>query len=115
MSIEPKSPGSSESPDVSGSPRAHKATPSAAEINAYLELSAARTKLRLPLAKGAATSDAIEAPSVVEAAVAPSLAKRPLPVSSSTRPSARHDATSSDEAPSGSEEVWRPFSNDDER
>src|SRR6188508_827320 len=39
---------------MSTDPKPPKPMPSADEINAYVELSAARTKLRLPLAKGAA-------------------------------------------------------------
>jgi hypothetical protein len=40
--------------EMMSSEKSQKSLPSAEEINAYLELSAARTKLRLPLAKGAA-------------------------------------------------------------
>src|SRR4051794_6041050 len=39
---------------MSTDPKPPKPMPSAAEINAYLEQSAARTRMRLPLAKGAA-------------------------------------------------------------
>ena len=57
--------------------------PSAAEINAYLELSAARTKKRLPLAFG--TTGAPKPPVRdrklrVAAAVAPELAREASPI-----------------------------------
>jgi hypothetical protein len=50
-------------------PKPHKALPTAAEITAYVERSAARTKLRLPLAKGAVV---LERAPAVDAATVPS-------------------------------------------
>jgi hypothetical protein len=93
-----------------------KPMPSADEINAYLELSAARTKLRLPLAKGAARVEA--APPA--AATEQKSEKRPLPSSASKKlPTQqelpKHDAMArSEHGDAGPGEVWRPFSSDDE-
>ena len=67
--------------------------PSAAEITAYVERSAARTKMRLPLAKGNALPAA--ASPAAGGAVAPA-ASRALPVKSKslpTQPAATDDAT----------------------
>jgi hypothetical protein len=96
-----------------------KPMPSADEINAYLELSAARTKLRLPLAKGAALVGAM-APAEP---AAEKTEKPPLPVSGSKKLPTQREQPSHAEgkpAPTGhadvsSGEVWRPFSSDDER
>jgi len=106
-------------------PKPQKPMPSADEINAYLEASAARTKLRLPLAKGNAL------------AVAPSPAPNPaeksqqraLPVSGSKKlPTGREEVrraegdggapqsnTEKSGADASSGEAWRPFSDDDDR
>lgn len=103
MSIDPKTP---------------KPLPSADEINAYLELSAARTKLRLPLAKGAARVGTLPDPK--QPAVENSAA-RALQVSASKKlptrreePSSPAPATAPPSNPGGPE-VWRPFPSDDER
>jgi hypothetical protein len=102
---------------MSTDPKPPKPMPSAEEINAYLEQSAARTKLRLPLAAGAARVGAAPAagPDGVE-----QREKRPLPLGASKKlqtrqeqPSRADDARSSP-TETGPAEVWRPFSNDGE-
>lgn len=101
---------------MSTDPKPPKPTPSAEEINAYLELSAARTKLRLPLAKAAARVGAAS-----EAAAVPANEKRALPLTAAkTLPTkqelpTRDDASRPAAGEAGPGEVWRPFSSDDER
>lgn len=105
---------------MSTDPKSVKPIPSADEINAYLELSAARTKLRLPLAKGAASSGTGGAGAANPPAP---VAKRPLPLSGSNKLPVLREASSAGEVGGGarderpadesSEAVWRPFSNDD--
>jgi len=94
-----------------------KPMPSPAEINAYLELSAARTRLRLPLAKGAAAviepKGALAPAAAVPAAAEPRAAvSRPLPLQGSKKPvpagPGEHRETPGE--PSG----WRPFGSEDE-
>jgi len=102
---------------MSTDPKLPKPMPSADEINAYLELSAARTKLRLPLAKGAArmgTPPAAEQPAVATSE------KSPTPVSASKKLPTRQDepsGTALEPAPgeASAGEVWRPFPSDEER
>jgi hypothetical protein len=102
---------------MSTDPKPPKPIPSAEEINAYLEQSAARTKLRLPLAAGAARVGAAPpaGPDGVEQSE-----KRPLPISASKKLPTRQEqpsrAGASHSSPSevGPGEVWRPFSNDGE-
>jgi hypothetical protein len=98
-------------------PKPPKRMPSADEINAYLELSAARTKLRLPLAKGAArvgtTPDADEP---ARAGGEPS----PPPITASKKlPTRQEQPTRTPLAPADGEangaEAWRPFANDEKR
>jgi hypothetical protein len=121
-------------------PKPPKPMPSAAEINAYLEKSAARTRMRLPLAKGAAllVGSAATAPSVAHAlpnekALPPeNTASRALPLrgvkklrtqpssgSSATRPPkgppAASTPTPNADAPAEDDDAWRPFSPDDDR
>lgn len=89
-----------------------KPMPSADEINAYLEASAARTKLRLPLAKGS-TPPGSAAPAAAGGAA------RALPVSNGKKLPTRREEAPTAPGTDGSEaargEVWRPFSPDEER
>lgn len=98
---------------MSSESKPNKPMPSVAEINAYLEQSAARTRMRLPLAKGAA-------------AVVPPMAGTPPPAAPLPRPSASRAlplqgapkpaplaAAQRGAAPETGE--WRPFGSDDER
>jgi hypothetical protein len=114
-------------------PKPQKPMPSAAEINAYLEQSAARTKMRLPLAKGAArverppAASAANTPTAQSTAVGPSArlpaspATRTLPLqgtkSQSTQRSAPAEpgAAPPASADAASDEAWHPFSTDDDR
>jgi hypothetical protein len=100
---------------MSTEPKPPKPMPSADEINAYLELSAARTKLRLPLAKGAARVDA--APAAAPAA-SEKLEKRELPISKKLptqhEPVRRDDRAHAGGSEAGPGAVWRPFASDDE-
>ena len=80
--------------------------PSAAEITAYVEKSAARTRMRLPLAKGNAlpanASPAAEAaPAAVPARALPVRGK-PLPTQPAT----------TDERPGEPGATWTPFGDD---
>ena len=106
-------------------PKPQKPMPSADEINAYLEASAARTKLRLPLAKGNALA---VAPSTTPDAAEKSQ-QRALPVSGSKKlPTGREGprraegdggAPESNTEKSGADTseggAWQPFSNEDDR
>jgi hypothetical protein len=83
-----------------------KPMPSAAEINAYLEQSAARTKMRLPLAKGNAVPAGMSPPAPASPGAA---AGRALPVRSKILPT---QATASEKAPSEPAAVWTPFGDD---
>jgi hypothetical protein len=89
---------------MSTDPKPPKPMPSADEINAYLELSAARTKLRLPLAKGNAAPLAAE----------PSTQGAPAMSASKKLPTRQEQAsrTASERPGQGAAdggEVWRPF------
>lgn len=103
--------------------KSSKPMPSADEINAYLELSAARTKLRLPLAKGNALPVAAST-AAAPAAPADKSAQRTLPLSGSKQLPTRREESSGAEAarPAGggfpaapAGEAWVPFDGDDER
>jgi hypothetical protein len=94
-----------------------KPMPSAAEINAYLEQSAARTKLRLPLAKGAAV---VQRGAAAPAAAAPAAAPAPVAQSAKklpTQPSGpvAGPVKAAPAADVPADEAWRPFSSDDDR
>lgn len=104
-----------------------KPMPSAAVINAYLEESAARTRMRLPLAKGnaAVVMPANTAPDATAPATAANASgkgkARPLPLQGSTAPTASAAAGAAGAAappvagsPVASDAAWRPFSADDE-
>lgn len=100
--------------------KSSKPMPSADEINAYLELSAARTKLRLPLAKGNA---APLAASPARAVPADKGAQRALPLSGSKPLPTRREESGGAEAASADRglpaatdgDAWLPFDSDDER
>jgi hypothetical protein len=111
-------------------PKPQKPMPSAAEINAYLEQSAARTKLRLPLARGAARVERAPAPSPSSSPTAATPAgstSAPQPASTASRalplqgtktlrtPPATPVATPPAAADPAGDEAWRPFSTDDDR
>jgi hypothetical protein len=103
---------------MSTDPKPPKPMPSADEINAYLELSAARTKLRLPLAKGAARADTL--PKANQPAIEKNEKRSPLISGSKKLPTRQEEAggaapgaAGNDET--GTSEVWRPFPNDEER
>jgi hypothetical protein len=103
---------------MSTDPKPPKPMPSADEINAYLELSAARTKLRLPLAKGAALVGTL--PNAAPPAVENSETRSP-PISASKKlPTRQEEPSVTDPArpghgEAGAGEVWRPFPTDEER
>ena len=90
-----------------------KPMPSPAEINAYLEQSAARTRMRLPLAKGNAVPMAPKEPGA-EAAPAPREASRALPLQGGKKLPTKGVANApAPPAPAG-DGAWRPFSTDDD-
>jgi hypothetical protein len=95
----------------------NKPMPSPAEINAYLEQSAARTKMRLPLAKGAALG--LPAPTSSNAGAAPAekSGSRALPVQGAKPRAAEPVASPVDaESPAGSGAAgWSPFTPDPDR
>ena len=99
---------------MSTDPKPPRPMPSADEITAYVELSAARTKLRLPLAKGAALPKAGE-PTVEksETRSPPISAFKKLPTRQEE--SSRTAAAPASDAEAGAGEVWRPFPGDEER
>jgi hypothetical protein len=88
---------------MSSDPNAPKPMPSAAEITAYVERSAARTRMRLPLAKGNALP--VES-SPTATGPAPS---RALPVRGKNLPTqpAKPDATQPE-----TDAAWTPFGDD---
>jgi hypothetical protein len=94
-----------------------KPMPSPAEINAYLELSAARTRMRLPLAKGAAAVIEPKGAAPAPAAALPSSAvpraagSRALPLQGSKKPA---PAEAAPHATPGEPGAWSPFASDDE-
>ncbi len=91
--------------------------PSPAEINAYLEQSAARTKLRLPLAKGAALGLPVPEVSTASAAPAEKNTSRALPVQGAKARSAEPVPGSAVAAPpeGAAAEGWSPFTPDSDR
>lgn len=101
---------------MSSDTKPNKPMPSVAEINAYLEQSAARTRLRLPLAKGAAAV----VPPKASAALAPPAAATPAPSRAGlTRalPLQGKQAPPPEKEPrqgQGTGDSWRPFGNDDD-
>ena len=98
---------------MSSDTKPNKPMPSAAEINAYLEQSAARTRMRLPLAKGAAAVVPPKAPAP-DASVDPAPSRagvtRALPLQGK-KPASAPEA----EPRAGAADAWRPFGNDDDR
>ena len=87
---------------MSSEPKSPKPVPSAAEINAYLEQSAARTRMRLPLAKG----NALPVNANPEVTATATAGGRTLPVRSKTLPTQSAAAN----APSGEPDAtWTPF------
>ena len=92
---------------MSSEPKSPKPMPSVAEINAYLEQSAARTRMRLPLAKGNALPVGAASPAPAAAAL------RGLPVRGKALPTERAatGATAPSEPPP---EGWTPFSDEPE-
>jgi hypothetical protein len=103
-------------------PKSPKPMPSAAVINAYLEESAARTRMRLPLAKGNAAVVPLAKATPDASAPAPASASgksktRELPLQGSKKREPRAPVASAPTAaggPSASDGAWRPFSTDDE-
>jgi hypothetical protein len=104
-------------------PKSPKPMPSAAVINAYLEESAARTRMRLPLAKGnaavppRANTAADAGAAAPDASAAGKTKTRELPLQGSKKlapraPAATPPAAAGEPAASGA--AWRPFSTDDE-
>lgn len=91
---------------MSSEPKSPKPMPSAAEINAYVERSAARTKMRLPLAKGNAAP--VGASPAAADAAAPA-AGRALPVRSKNLPT---QPAAADDAPGEPGAAWTPFGDD---
>jgi len=80
-----------------------KPMPSAAEINAYLEQSAARTRKRLPLAKNPVAKDPVAKD-----------ASRALPLQESKKLPTSTEGPAAEPASPSAESGWRPFSRDDE-
>src|SRR5688572_28258082 len=102
---------------MSTDPKPPKPMPSADEINAYLELSAARTKLRLPLAKGAAR---VSTPRDADQPAGAIGEKGPLQISASKKlPTRQEQPSGTALAPADGEangaEAWRPFPSDEKR
>jgi hypothetical protein len=102
---------------MSTEPKPPKPMPSADEINAYLELSAARTKLRLPLAKGAAR---VGTPPDAGQPARADGEKTPPPISGSKKlPTRQEQPSRTAPAPADGEanggELWRPFPSDEKR
>jgi hypothetical protein len=105
---------------MSTDPKSPKPMPSVDEINAYLELSAARTRLRLPLAK---CNAAVVVP---DAAASPGVEKnaaRALPLSGAKKlPTGREEpsvaagskATGQASTADSADAAWRPFPNEGE-
>jgi hypothetical protein len=87
---------------MSSEPKPPKPLPSAAEINAYVERSAARTRMRLPLAKG----NALPVNASPEPSAAPPAAGRALPVRGKALPTQSKGA---DAASSEPDATWKPF------
>lgn len=87
-----------------------KPMPSPAEINAYLEQSAARTRMRLPLAKGNAAPMAAKEPSAA-ATPAPREASRALPLQGGKKLPTKGTANAPTAA---SDAAWQPFEADDD-
>jgi hypothetical protein len=114
---------------MSTDPKPPKPMPSAAEIQAYLERSAARSKLHLPLAKGAAAVMAPPARQPSHATPPASTTARALPLKGTKKlPTRPREADAAEvAAPPAPEGVgkpepgeaegstWRPYSSDDER
>lgn len=104
-------------------PKSPKPMPSAAVINAYLEESAARTRMRLPLAKGNAAVAPLANPASDASAPAPDAnasdksKTRELQLQGEKKLALRAPAASAPAAagePAASDAVWRPFSTDDD-
>ena len=104
-------------------PKSPKPMPSAAVINAYLEESAARTRMRLPLAKGNAAvvpraNTAPEASAPAPDASASGKSKtRELPLQGAKKPALGAPVATAPAVagePAASEAAWRPFSTDDD-
>jgi len=104
-------------------PKSPKPMPSAAVINAYLEESAARTRMRLPLAKGNAAvapraNTAADASAPAPDASASGKGKaRELPLQGSQKLAPRAPLATAPAGagePAASDAAWRPFSTDDE-
>jgi hypothetical protein len=102
-------------------PKSPKPMPSVAEINAYLEQSAARTKMRLPLAKGNALPTGVASPAedAPPDPVAAPAAGRALPVSGKkalpTQPAAADSPAPSAPAPGErASGTWAPFADEPE-
>ena len=99
---------------MSSDSKPNKPMPSPAEINAYLEQSAARTRMRLPLAKGAAA--VVEPKDAAKKPAAPALrvgGGRALPLQSRSEQPATPEPARGADTPGESPE-WRPFASDDE-
>jgi hypothetical protein len=104
-------------------PKSPKPMPSAAVINAYLEESAARTRMRLPLAKGnAAVAPRANAASDASAPAPDASASgkskpRELPLQGSKKLAPRAPTANAPAAagePAAGDAAWRPFSTDDD-
>lgn len=113
---------------MSSEPKSPKPMPSAAEIQAYVERSAARTRMRLPLAKGNALPAGVMRPAEDTSAgpVAAPAAGRALPVSGKALPtqpatakapaadaSAANEQASKEPAPAPGA-PWAPFADEPE-
>jgi hypothetical protein len=100
------------------SEKTQKKLPSAEEINAYLEQSAARTKLRLPLAKGAAGVIGREVGSAQPVLGGKTKALRTLSMGAgdtkAITPASHADAPSVTATDATERDAWRPFSSDGE-
>jgi hypothetical protein len=106
---------------MSTEPKPPKPMPSAAEINAYLERSAARSKMHLPLAKG----NAMVAPPPLAPLAPVKVNERALPVQGAKKlptqprtaaPASAPQAEGAGDAPEGPEAEgggWRPLPDDD--
>jgi hypothetical protein len=110
---------------MSSDTKSTKPMPSVAEINAYLEQSAARTRMRLPLAKGAVVVPPKPAGAAPPAAPARTATSRALPLQSGSKLQGSSQLHGSEPKPAPSADAepsaqpadpgaWRPFATDDE-
>ena len=90
-----------------------KPLPSAEELNAYLELSAARTKKRLTLAAGNAVP--MKAPAKLERSLRVADGELGKSGGVAPAPPGKGQASGDTSGAKSTEPAWRPFSSEDEK